>query len=128
MRCSKAQCVVRGKCNKYRTAFNTPGYIQPVNSSGIQVPQLTTIQGHTICLKNRIYNISGKPFKMQFHHIHPDLKIRSIHLDCNPTVKGDDMVPTQKQQRSIELISQKSIIQSCELPYMNGHHKRAYLL
>ena len=32
-----------------------------------------------------------------------------------------------KQQRSIELISQKSIIQSCELPYMNGHHKRAYI-
>ena len=33
----------------------------------------------------------------------------SIHLDCKPIVKCDDVVPTQTTTRSIELISQKSI-------------------
>ena len=40
-------------------------------------------------------------------------------------VKCDDMTPTSNNNDLLNYIS--VIIQSCELPYMNGHHKRAYL-
>ena len=49
---------------------------------------------------------------------------RAIPLDCKPTVKCDDMVPTEVTQIDLlKLVSQQSIVTSCEPPFMNGHHK-----